>query len=240
MKKYVEFNTVQRKNASNSFEKDFFKLLNNSVYGKTLENVRNRINVRLVQEEKKLRKLISSPAFHAYKIFNENLVGVHMQKISITLNRPIYTGFSVLDISKTLMFDFHYGYILKRYPQKAALLFTDTDSLCYEIITDDIYDDMIHDSSYFDMSDYPSDHKAYNEENKKVLGKMKDELSGDPIVEFVGLRSKMYSLITENDQRKRAKGVQKHVVRHIIKHNDYKDVLFNGEQKIATSKKNTK
>lgn len=237
LKQYVEFNTLQRKNATNNFEKDFFKLLNNSVYGKTMENLRNRVDVKLVQEDKKLKKLIASPTFHAYTIFNENLVGVHMKKVNLTLNRPIYTGFCILDISKTLMFNFHYEYISKKYPGKATLLFTDTDSLCYEIYTEDIYDDMLHDSFYYDMSDYPENHKAYSSKNKKILGKMKDELSGVPAIEFVGLRSKMYSLLTENDERKRAKGVQRNVVRHIIKHNDYKNVLFNEERKSVSATK---
>lgn len=188
LKPYVDFNTLQRKNSKNSFEKDFFKLLNNSVYGKTMENLRNRVNIRLIHQEKKLKKLLASPAFQAYTIFNENLVGVHMRKINLTLNRPIYTGFSILDISKTLMFDFHYKYILRKYPKRANLLFTDTDSLCYEIFTEDIYDDMLEDSTYYDLSDYPEDHKTYNSANKKIPGKMKDELSGIPAIEFIGLR----------------------------------------------------
>lgn len=212
--------------------------MNNSVYGKTLKNVRDRMNIKLVNDSKKLLKAIAKPSFHAYKVFNPDLVGVHSKKNSIKLNRPIYTGFSILEISKTLIYRFHYDSILKKYPQKVSLLFTDTDSLCYEIYTDDIYDDLIRDSHEYDTSDYPSTHKSFNLKNKKVLGKMKDEMAGEPIVEFVGLRSKMYSiLINTHEGKKRAKGVQKQIVKNLLKHEDYKNVLFYEDIIIASAKK---
>ena len=114
-------------------EKDFFKLMNNIVFGKTMENLRKRVDVRLVTNEKKLLKLTSKPTYVSTKIFNENLVAVHKIKEALTLNRPAYVGMCILDLSKTLMYDFHYNYIKKKYGDRAKLLFTDTDSLTYEI-----------------------------------------------------------------------------------------------------------
>ena len=125
-------------NAKNAFEKDFFKLLNNSVFGKTMENVRKRVDVRLVTDQKKLSKLASKPTFVNSKIFSEDLVAVHKIKETLTLDRPAYVGMCNLDLSKTLMYDCHYNYVKSRYNNKAKLLFTDTDSLCYEIETKDI------------------------------------------------------------------------------------------------------
>ena len=133
LKKYIDFNTEKRKNAKNSFEKDFFKLMNNSVFGKTMENLRKRVDVRLVTNEKKLDKLTAKPTYVSSKIFNENLMAVHKVKEILTLNRPAYVGMCLLDLSKTLMYDFHYKYIKRKYGNGARLLFTDTDSLTYEI-----------------------------------------------------------------------------------------------------------
>ena len=141
LKQYIDFNTEKskRKHARNPFEKDFFKLMNNSVFGKTMENLRKRVDVRLVTNEKKLLKLTSKPTYVSSKIFHENLVAVHKIKETLTLNRPAYVGMCILDLSKTLIYDFHYGYVKKKYGSKARLLFTDTDSLTYKIETEDAY-----------------------------------------------------------------------------------------------------
>ena len=133
LKQYIDFNTEKRKHAKNSSEKDFFKLMNNSVFGKTMENLRKRVDVRLVTNEKKLLKLTSKPTYVSSKIFNENLVAVHKIKETPTLNRPAYVGMCILDLSKTLMYNFHHNYIKSKYGDRAKLLFTDTDSLTYEI-----------------------------------------------------------------------------------------------------------
>ena len=127
LKQYIDFNTEKRKDAKNAFEKDFFKLMNNSVFGKTMENLRKRVDVRLVTDEKKLIKLASRPTYVSSKIFNESLVAVHKIKETLLLNKPAYVGMCILDLSKTLMYDFHYNYIKKKYGDKARLLFTDTD-----------------------------------------------------------------------------------------------------------------
>ena len=231
LKQYIAFNTEKRKNAKNAFEKEFFKLMNNSVFGKTMENIRKRVDVRLVTDEKKLLKLTSKPTYVSCKIFNENLVAVHKIKETITLNRPAYVGMSILDLSKTLMYDFHYKYIKKNYGEKAMLLFTDTDSLTYEIEANDVYRDFWIDKDKFDNSDYPEGSPYFDKTNKKVIGKFKDEAAGVPICEFVGLRSKMYSCIKDNEKGgKTAKGIKKNVIKNNITHENYRDTLFNNKQ----------
>ena len=237
LKKYIDYNTQKRTNAKNSFEKDFFKLMNNSVFGKTMENIRKRVDVRLITNEKKLVKMTSKPTYVSSKIFNENLVAVHKIKETLTLNRPAYVGMCILDLSKTLMYDFHYNYIINKYEDKAKLLFTDTDSLTYEIEADDVYQDFWNDREKFDNSDYPENSQFHDKTNKKVLGKFKDESNFIPICEFIGLRSKMYSYIKDNNQvGKTAKGIKKNIIKKDITHENYKKVLFNNEQMHHTMK----
>ena len=237
LKEYIDFNTEMRKNAKNSFEKDFFKLMNNSVFGKTMENLRKRVNIELVTDEKRLNKLSAKPTYVSSKIFNENLVGVHTKKERLLLDKPSYVGMCILDLSKTHMYDFHYNYIKKKYPD-SQLLFTDTDSLFYHIKSEkDIYEEFWVDRELFDNSDYPKSSKFFFNENKKVIGKFKDETAGKPILEFVGLKSKMYSYKIGEEEHKKAKGVKKNVVKKEIKHQDYLDVLFN--KKIMHHQMNT-
>ena len=161
--------------------------MNNSVFGKTMENLGKRVDVRLVTNEKKLLKLTSKPTFLSSKIFNENLVTVHKIKETLTLNRPSHVSMCILDLSKTLLYDFHNGYVKKKYGNDAWLLFTDTDSLTYEIKTEDAYQNFWNDKDKFDNSDYPENSPYYDASNEKVIGKFKDEAAGIPIVEFVGL-----------------------------------------------------
>ena len=155
LKQYIDFNTEKRKNSKNAFEKDFFKLMNNSVFGKTMENLRKRVDVRLVTDDKKLLRMTSKPTYVSNKIFNNDLVAIHKIKETLTLDRPAYVGMCILDLSKMLMYNFHYNYIKKKYGSKAKLLFTDTDSLCYEIEAEDVYQDFFNDKEKFDNSDYP-------------------------------------------------------------------------------------
>ena len=229
LKPYIDFNTHQRKLATNDFEKDFFKLMNNSVFGNTMENLRNHRKVELVCKEERLRKVLAKPSVTSFKIFSENFAAVDMIKTNLVLNRPIYLGMCVLDLSKTVMYDFHYNYIKARYGAKAKLLLTDTDSLCYQIETQDIYLDMQNDIHLFDTSNYPQDHFLFSNINKKVLGKFKDELAGTPARESIGLKPKMYSLDLGTSQKKVAKGVNKAVIKKVLDHSHYKRVLF--EQK---------
>ena len=231
LKQYIDFNTEKRKHARNPFEKDFFKLMNKTVFGKTMQNLHKRVDVRLVTNEEKLLKLTSKPMYVSSKIFNENLVTVHKIKETLTLNRPAYVGMCILDLSKTLMYDFHYNYIKSKFGDRAKLLFTDTDSLTYEIEAEDIYQDFWYDKDKLDNSDYPENSPYYDTSNKKVIGKFKDEAAGTPIVEFVGLRSKMYSYIkTDEKGGKTAKGIEKNVIKNDLKHEDYKNVLLNNKQ----------
>ena len=231
LKQYIDFNTEKRKHAKNSFEKDFFKLMNSSVFGKTRENLRKRVDVRLVTDEKKLDKLTSKPTYGSCKIFNENLMAVHKVKETLTLNRPAYVGMCILDLSKTLMYDFHHNYMKKNYGNRARLLFTDTDSLTYEIEAKEVYKDFWNDKDMFDNSDYPENSPYYCNVNKKVIGKFKDEACGIPITEFIGLKSKMYSYVKDNETGGRtAKGIKKNVIKNNIKHEDYKNTLMNNDQ----------
>ena len=231
LKPYIDFNTKKRAEAKNSFEKDFFKLMNNSVFGKTMENLRKRQDIKLVTDEEKLLKWASRPSFISCKIFNEDLAAVHQIKPTLTLDRPAYVGMCILDLSKTLMYDFHYNHIKRKYGDKARLLFTDTDSLMYEIEADDVYKDFWKDKHLFDNSDYPKNSPFFDNSNKKVIGKFKDEAAGIPIVEFVGLKPKMYSYIKDDEQESHtAKGIKKNVIKQELQHDNYKDTLFNKKQ----------
>ena len=236
LKPYIDMNTNLRTQAKNDFEKDFFKLMNNSVFGKTMENIRNRVNIKLVDTGEQFKKLTAKPNYESRKIFNENLVSVHMKKTSLTMNKPVYLGMSILDLSKTLMFDFHYKYIKPKYDKQAKLLFTDTDSFLYEIQTEDFYKDISGDvKDRFDTSNYPEGHPSGIPTgiNKKVLGMFKDEAAGKNIKEFVGLRAKLYSYkMEEGKENKKCKGIKKAVVEKSITHEDYKTCLKTGKEQL--------
>ena len=236
LEKYISLNTKLRTKAKNEFEKNFFKLMNNSVFGKTMENIRNRVDVKLVNDEKRAEKLSAKPNFKHCNTFSEDLVAIHMKKTKLDFDKPVYLGMCILDLSKTLMYDFHYNYIKKKYGDKAKLLLTDTDSLMYEIQTKDFYKDIIRDlKDRFDTSGYPSDHPSGIPSgfNKKVLGRFKDEVNGDIIDEFVGLRAKLYSYkMFEGKENKKCKGIKKSVVKKSITHEDYKTCLLTGNEQL--------
>ena len=238
LKQYIDLNTNLRANANNEFEKDFFKLMNNSVFGKTMENIRNRVDIRLVNSEKKAMKLAAKPNFKHCNIFDENLVAIHMKKTKLVFNKPVYLGMCILDLSKTLMYDFHYNYIKNKFNDKATLLFTDTDSLAYEIETEDFYKDISGDvHGFFDTSNFPKGHSSGIEVgcNKKVVGMFKDEAGGKIVSEFVGLRPKLYAYkMHEGKEEKRCKGVKKAVVKRSINFEDYKTCLFTGKPQTRT------
>ena len=158
-------------------------------------------------------------------------MAVHKVKEALILNSLAYVGMCILDLSKTLMYDFHYNNIKKKYGDRAKLLFTNTDSLTYEIEAEDIYNDFCNDKDMFDNSDYPENSPYHYNANKNFIGKFKDEACGVPITEFVGLKSKMYSYVKDNEKGgKTAKGIKKNVIKNNIKHEDYKSVLLNNEQ----------
>ena len=207
--------------------------MNNNVFGKTMENIRSRVDIRLVTNEDQARKLISKPNYKHQTIFCENLTATHMKKTRLLFNKPVYLGMCILDLSKTLMYDFHYNYIKPKYGENAEPLFTDTDSLMYEITTEDFYRDISSDvHKKFDTSNFAKDHKSVipTGVNKKVIGIMKDEAGGKQITEFVGLRSKLYSFKIDEKEEKKCKGVKKSEVKRTINFKDYKDCLLTGKK----------
>ena len=236
LKHYIDMNTKLRTKGNNDFEKGFFKLMNNSVFGKTMENIRKRVNIKLVNDREKAKKLTAKPNFKHLSIFCKELIAVHMKKTSLIFNKPVYLGMCILDLSKTIMYEFHYKYIKPKNGDKAKLLFTDTDSLMYEIKTEDFYKAISGDvKDRFDTSDYPPNHPSGIPTgcNEKVLGMFKDEVAGKIIEEFVGLRTKLFSYkMFEGKESKKCKGVIKSVVNKSITHEDYKNCLFTGKEQL--------
>ena len=223
LKPYIEFNTQKRIDAEKNYDKDgkaLFKLLNNAIYGKTTENLKNRIDVKVVNNEKDYLKCTSKPSYMSHKIFDNNLVAIRKSKLPLKLNKPAYTAMCILELSKVLMYELHYDYIQSKYDNKSKLLFTDTDNLIYEIKTEDVYEDFSSDKEMFDFSNYPTESKYYDGSNKLVIGKMKDKTGGVAIEEFVGLKEKVYSFLRENNEHKKVKGVNRNVVA-TISHNEY-------------------
>ena len=221
MKKYIDFNTEKRMNAANDFEKDFFKLMINSVYGKTIENLRKRINVRLVNDAEDFLKYTRKPTYITHKISGKDYAAIHEIKPVLILNKPVYVDFTILDLSKWNMYDFHYNFIKKNFDAKS--LFTDTDSLTYKIESKNVYEEFLKWKDLFDFCNFPKDSKIFDETNKKVIGKMKEEFGGVIVIEFVGLKSKIHSMKKiRGKEFNTAKGLS--IATEIDK---FKDVLFN-------------
>ena len=231
MKSYINKNTELRTVANNEFEKDFFKLGNNSVFGKTFEDETKRCTVELVTTEKRLKKLTSKGNCKGVRVFKDDLISVHMEVTEVKITKPIYVGAVVLDTSKIPMYKFHYNYIKKIYGNKAKLLDIDTDRVKYHIKTEDIYKDMNKKViEIFDTSNYPSNHPSGIREgiNKKVPGKFKDELGGEPIIGYAGARPKLYSYLTiSKKEEKKAKGVTKYAIKNKLEFEDYKNCVLN-------------
>ena len=258
LKSYIDHNTAKRALADNDFEKDFFKLMNNAMFGKTMENVRKRRLINIVTRDRQLKKLVAQPTFKSITVFREDLSAIERIKAQITMDKPIYVGMCVLDLSKWLMYDFFYNDLKRLFPQ-SQLLFTDTDSLCFSVEgCDNVYERMHEDrgrdndveaetAGLFDFSNYPKKHFCYSSVNKKVPGKMKDELGGNPMLEFVGLRAKAYSYIkfilfpSSEDEKlydivedKRLKGIQKHTVKKTLHFSHFNECLLDGITQLAT------
>ena len=220
-------NTDLRKKAKNDFEKDFFKLMNNAVFGKTMENVRKHRDIKLVTTERRRNYLVSEPNYHTTKFFTENLLAIEMKKTEILMNKPVHLGLSILELSKILMYEFWYDYVKPKYGEKVKLCYMDTDSFIVYIKTDDIYKDIAEDvETRFDTSNYELDRPLPKGKNKKVIGLMKDELGGKIMTKFVGLRAKTYSyLIDDGSEDKKAKGTKKCVIKRKLKFENYKNCL---------------
>ena len=230
MKGYIDFNTQLRTKATNDFEKDFYKLMNNSVFGKTMESVRKHRNIKLVMSKEAYLKTVMKPNFKSEVLFGENLMGCEMGKVKVVMNKPVYLGQAILDLSKIIMYEFHYDYMVPKYGKKLDLCYMDTDSLIYNIETGDFYKDIADDvPARFDTSGYLSNRPLPIGLNNKVIGLMKDELGGEIMEEFVTLRPKMYSYKTSEKESKKCKLIKKCVVRKTITFEDYKNCLFSGE-----------
>ena len=172
-------NTKLRKEAKNDFEKDFFKLMNNSVFGKTMENVRKHRDIKLVTTDKRRNQLASEPNYHTTKYFSENLIAIETEKTKVKMNKPIYLGMSILDISKTLMYEFWYDYIKPKYQDRAKLCYMNTDSFVIYVKTEDFYEDIANDvKEWFHTSNYDNNRLLPIGKNKKVIGLFIDELGG--------------------------------------------------------------
>ncbi|CAI6372576.1 unnamed protein product [Macrosiphum euphorbiae] len=254
--KYIDLNTEMRKKARNAFEKDFFKLMNNAVFGKTMESKRKQLKIELVSCERRLQKCINKTTFKHCTNYNENLNAVALENKIIKFDKPIYIGFSVLDISKTLMYDYHYNVMQKHYRDKIKLMYTDTDSLIYHIKTTDFYEDLAANHSLLDRMDtanLPSDHPCYVAVRKKEPGYFSDEVDADIITEFCALRAKSYAFnvyageedaVRDKDDKDKvggekikAKGIRQHVVKNHMTLEDHKKCLF-GEAGVEAYKDN--
>ena len=224
-------NTELRKVAKDDFEKDLFKLMNNAAFGKTMENIRKHRDIKLVTTDKKRSKLVSEPNYHTMNYISEDLSITEMNKTKVKMNKPIYLGLSILDISKILMYEFWHNYMKLKYGNDVKLCYMDTDSFIMNIKTKDFYKDIANDvEKRFDTSNYEVNRPLPIGKNKKVIRLMKDELGGKIITEFVTLRPKTYSYSTDDGKEdKKAKGTKKCVIKRMIKFNDYKNCLLKDE-----------
>ena len=226
MKEYIDFNTRLRTAAKNDFEKDFYKLMNNSVFGKTMENIRKHRDIKLVNSIVDYLKQVMKPNFKSGNLLGTDLMSCEMGKVKVKMKKPVYLGQAILDLSKTIMYEFHYDYMKKKYNEvDLKLLCMDTDSLVYNIKTEDFYKDIAEDvETRFDTSGYKLDKPLPIGKNKKVIGLMK---------EFISLRPKMYSYRVDDNggaqsKPKKCKGIKKCVVKKTISFDDYKRCLLEG------------
>ena len=227
-----DFNTQLRMAATKDFEKDFFKLMNNLVFGKTMENIRKHRNIKLVMTEEKYLHMVMCPNFKSGVLFGENLMGCVLGKIKVVMNKLAYLGQAILDFSKIVTYEFQYDYMVPKYGlEKLKLCYMDTDSLVYDIKTEDFYKDIANDvEARFDTSGYSkTDFRPLPSSlNKKVIGLMKDELEGKIMTEFVALRPKHYFYKKLGGlEDKQCKGIKKCIVKKTLTFEDYKTCLFN-------------
>jgi hypothetical protein len=229
LKPYIDHCTARRQAATSQFESDLNKMKANAVFGKSMECVRNRVNIRLIADPQKLAKAVSKVSFRQSEIINPDLVMVRSARQRVLLNKPIYTGFAILELSKLIMYRFFYDFMKVEYPgDRCRLLFTDTDSLCCWVQTDNLYADIGRNLQLFDTSNFEPDHPQYSAANRKVLGKFKSETGAKAPKEFVGLRAKMYSLyVGKGEQTKMAaKGIKKSYVKKHMQHDQFLKVLY--------------
>ena len=212
-----------------------------TAFGRTMENVRKHRDIKLVKTDKRRNQLSSEPNYHRTKYFSENLTAVEMKKTKVKMNKLIYLGMSILDISKTLMYEFWYDYIKPKYQDRAKLCYMDTDSLIIHIKTDNFYKEIANDvEKQFDTSNYDDNDKRPLPvgKNKKVIGFFEHELGGKIIKEFVVLREKTYSYLTDDDSEdEKAKGTKKCVIKRRLMFGNYTDCLFNDKTILKSQQK---
>ena len=202
LKLYIDMNTKLRTETKNEFEKYFFKLMNNSVFRKTMENVRKHRDIKLVTTDERRNKLVSEPNYHTTKQFSENLLAIEMKKTKLKMNKPIYLGMSILDVSKTPMYEFWYDYIKPKYKEKAKLCYMDTDSFVINVFTEEFFEDINNDvERWFDMSNYDKNDKTPLSigKNKKLIAMFKDDLEEKIMKEFCVPRAKTYAYFKDDD-----------------------------------------
>ena len=248
LKSYIDFNSKKRQESKSKFSSDFFKLCNNAVYGKFIEDIRKRTKVAVIKDERKAEKAIARPQYKGFRVLDDEVTLVQSCKKVVTLNKPIGCGFIVLENAKCIMGSFWYNVLKPCYGDNLKLLLSDTDSFIYAVYTDDGYEDLSHLGDYMDLSGYSSKTilgKYHDSKNKKVPGKFSDERPNEIIKEVVALKPKMYSLKTkvltcskQNDQKHvctkacfvgqsaTAKGVSRSAKKR-ISHMDYLSVLEN-------------
>ena len=239
LKPYIDLNTKLRQEGTSEFEKDFFKLMNNAVYGKTIENVLKRQDIKFCSERKKALKYIKKINFNRETIFTKNLVALHMNRMQVKYNKPIYAGFCVLEMSKWRMFKFVYEYLKPKWGDKIEIIQTDTDGLMLYIRTKDFYEDIKNDiDKWFDTSNFSKDNKfGIEPKNKMKLGCFKIETGENIVTIFIGLRAKMYCYTIEHQDRTELKKREKGVPCHITNRHQlliWKKVLDNETQTSAT------
>ena len=223
-------NTKPRSDALEDFKKDFFKLMNNSVFGKTMENVPNHRDIKLVTKNRKRNKLVSEPNYHTSKHFSEDLMAIEIRQTKVVMSKPVYLGQAILDISKTLMYEFWYDYLKPKYGDKVKLCYMDTDNFIVHIETEDFYEDIASNvDKWFDTSAYNEDNNRPLPigKNKKVIGKFKDEMNGKIMIENYNARAKTYAFKLDDDKEtKRAKGTKKCVIKKDLTFENYKESVL--------------
>ena len=225
LKPYIAKNTEERKKVKSKSEKNFFKLMNNAVFGKTMENVRNRVDVRMATSKKQINNLARKTNYQSFNIISENLTSVRMKRSVVMLDKPIYLGAAILDLSKIEIYDFWYNYAKPTWDNKVRLVMTDTDSLFVHIRTDYVDADILKRGDhlkYFDHSNYDENHPMYFSNNKMKLGFMKNETGGEEISDACAIRAKMYAFrMSDGSEKKKAKGVRGYIVKGGLTFDDY-------------------
>jgi hypothetical protein len=228
MKSFIEFNSARRSEATNRFDQNLFKNCSNMCFGKQIENVTNRMNVKLVHSKEHFLKYAARPNFQSFNIINKELVSVNMSRERVFLNRPIYIGTTILDLSKAKMYKFHYDTMIPKFGREnLRILYSDTDSFLYHIFTKDLYSEFQTMGDIFDFSNYPPNHFLHSERHKREHGYMKEENASIPITEFIGLRSKTYFYKTDYKNHNTGKGIAYSALQ-TLKRKHYLKTLMSG------------